>query len=232
MKKIGFVIFIIAILIGVVFANLFSFGRVSGKIFSFSIGSSVKGSGVTRSEVRNQTGFKGVDVGGVFEVEIVAGKDFAVEVEADDNLLPFIKTEVEDGVLHIRTSENIKSQNSMRLRIAAPDIESLEASGASKVSLEGVNNTSLKVDTSGASKLRIAGDTGSLEVEVSGAGKIDAESLKAKSATVDASGASHVSVYATERLVTDASGASKIEYSGNPASVRKNTSGVSSVHQN
>ena len=65
MKKLGIIIFIFALLVGVVFANLFSFGRVSGKLFNFSIGRSVKGSGVTASEVRNLSGFKGVDVGGV-----------------------------------------------------------------------------------------------------------------------------------------------------------------------
>jgi hypothetical protein len=38
-------------------------------------------------------------------------------------------------------------------------------------------------------------------------------------------------VFVTERLNSDASGASKIQYSGNPASVEKNTSGASSVRQ-
>jgi predicted porin len=68
-------------------------------------------------------------------------------------------------------------------------------------------------------------------VEVSGASKIDAESLKSKTATVDASGASKVTLFVTERLNSDASGASKIEYSGNPANVEKKTSGASSVRQ-
>lgn len=105
MKKIGILIFIVAILVGVVFSNLFSFGRATGSIFNFSLGSGIKGSAVAGSEIRKETGFKGIEVGGVFQVEITAGKDFSVEVEADDNLLQYIKTEVEGDVLHIETTD-------------------------------------------------------------------------------------------------------------------------------
>jgi hypothetical protein len=231
MKKLGIIIFIFALIAGVVFANLFSFGRVSGKLFNFSIGRSVTGSGVTASEVRNVTGFKGVDVGGVFVVEIIAGSDFDVKVEADDNLLQYIKTEVNDGVLKISSTERIKSHEPLRVRVSAPTIESVEASGVCKVSLTGVKNNKLIIGTSGASKVTVAGETSSLTVDVSGASSVDGESLRAENARVEASGASKVNVFVTGRLVSDASGASKIGYSGNPTSVEKNTSGASKVYQ-
>ena len=231
MKKIGIVIFIATIVVGVVFANLFSFGRASGKLLNFSFGSGIKGSAVAGSEVRTADDFNGVDVGGVFQVEITAGKDFSVVVEADDNLLQYIKTEVDHGVLHIETTERISSETPLRVRVSAPDIETVEASGASKVALAGVNNSSLNIDTSGASKLKLEGETAAVRVEVSGASSIDAEALKARTAEVDASGASSVRVFVTERLVSDASGASRVSYSGNPASVEKKTSGASSIHQ-
>jgi hypothetical protein len=231
MKKFGIIIFIVAILVGVVFANLFSFGRVSGKLFNFSIGRSVKGSGVAASDVRNVGSFKGVDVGGIFEVEIIAGKEFEVRVETDDNLLQYVKTEVDAGVLKISTTERMKSHEPLRVRISAPSIESVEASGVCKVSLAGVKNSELRIDTSGASKIRLEGETTSLSVDVSGASSVDGENLKAENANVEASGASNVSVFVTGRLVSDASGASKIGYSGNPASVEKNTSGASKVYQ-
>ena len=39
MKKIGFIIFIVAIIIGVTFANLFSWGKASANFFNFSVSS-------------------------------------------------------------------------------------------------------------------------------------------------------------------------------------------------
>jgi hypothetical protein len=229
MKKFGILIFIFAVIFGVVFANLFSFGRASGQIFSFSLGSCVKGSGVAKSEVRETAEFTGVDVGGVFNVEITIGKDHSVEVEADDNLLEHIRTEVRGGILKIETSERIKSETGIRVRVTAPNIERLEASGVAKVSVAGINNRSIDVDTSGASKVKLDGTTADLTIEVSGASKIDAAALKAENANVDASGASHVDVFVTGRLTSEASGASKVSYAGNPSSVDKNSSGAGRV---
>ncbi len=231
MKKIGIIVFIAAIVLGVLVSSFFSFGRVSGKVFNFSFNKSVKGSGNIATETRDISGFKGIDVSGVFQVEITAQKEFAVEIEADDNLLPLIKTEVRDGILRIETRERLKSENGLKIRISAPDIDHIDASGVSKVNLSAVKNNELHVDTSGASKINISGETAKFTVEVSGASSIDAENLKAENANIDASGASHVSVFATGELKSDASGASKIVYSGSPKNIEKKTSGASSVRE-
>lgn len=231
MKKIGILIFITAIILGVVVTSFFSFGRISKPFFSFSVNKKTIGSGKVVTESRDISDFSGVDVSGVFQVEITAQKDFGVEVEADDNLIPLIKTEVRGGVLHIKSERRLSTNNGLKIRISAPDIESIEASGASKVNLAGVKNNELRIDTSGASKIDLAGETAKLSVDVSGASYIDGENLKAENADIDASGASHVNVFSTNVLKIGASGASKVIYSGSPKSVEKSTSGVSSVHE-
>lgn len=232
MKKFGIIIFIIALFVGVAFASLFSFGRATGDLISFSFGNAVHGSGVATTDIRNVGEFDGVDVGGVFDVEIVAGKDFEVKVEADDNLMQYIETEVSGGVLKISSStHHLKSKSPLRVRVSAPNIESIEASGASKVSISALQNSELRIDTSGASRVSLEGATRSLSVEVSGASHVEAEALKAENATVGASGASGVDVFVTGKLVSNASGASKIGYTGNPALVEKKSSGASKVYQ-
>jgi hypothetical protein len=232
MKKIGIIIFAVALLAGVIIANLCSFGRLGARLFnvSFNVGS-VSGSGNIVKDKRDVSGFKSVDVGGVFKVEVTAQKDFEVEVMADDNLLQYIKTEVDGGVLKIETEKRIISHEPILVRVSAPDIENIEASGASNVSLTNLKNTRLGVDTSGASKVSIEGETAKLTIDVSGASKIDAENLKADSANVDASGASSVNVNVSNELTADATGASKIIYSGNVKNVTKKTSGASSISQ-
>jgi len=231
MKKLGFVIFIFALIVGVSLAGLFSWGKASaeGFSFNFNFGGGVKGSGNVGTENRDIKGFKSIDVSGVFNVEVVAQKDFSVQVEADDNLLQYIKTEVHDGVLEISTTKRIKSKNGLKIRIAAPDLEGVEASGVAKILVSDLKNANFKVDTSGASKVELAGVTDKLNIEVSGASKIDAENLTARAATIDSSGASKINVFATESVRVDASGASKITYSGGATEVVKNVSGASSV---
>lgn len=232
MKKVGIIIFASALIIGLVVSNIFSFGRMSDSLFHFSVNfSGEKGSGKIVTQQRDLKGFKAVEVGGVFLVEITAQKDFSLEIETDDNLLPLIKTEVNDGVLTIESEGRLSPTNQIKVRISAPDIDDLDVSGAANLTLNDVKNSSLSVEASGASKLKLAGETTRLTVDVSGASKLDAEELKASKADVEASGASRIDVNVSEDLSVDASGASNIVYSGTPSSLHKKTSGASHVSQ-
>lgn len=232
MKKIGFIVFILALIGGSVVAGIFNWGKTSGKFFNFELKiGGVRGNGNIQSETRDIRGFKSVDVSGVFQVEIVAQKDFGVQVEADENLLQYITTEVDGGVLVITTSKGIKSSNGLKVRISTPDVENLEVSGAAKVSVADLKNSFVRINASGASKVALAGETDKLTVDVSGASNIDAENLKTRAATVDASGASKVAVSATESVRGDASGASRITYTGGATDVVKKTTGVSSISE-
>jgi putative autotransporter adhesin-like protein len=109
MKKVGFIIFIVALVAGVILANLSGFGRLGSSPFnvSFNFGK-VSGSGNVITETRDVRDFSSIDVSGIFKVEATAQKDFRVEVQTDDNLLPFITTEVRDGVLHIEAEKRLK----------------------------------------------------------------------------------------------------------------------------
>ena len=135
MKKIGILIFIVTLFVGVIFAGIFSFGRISQRIFNFSVNFGEKGSGNIQTEKREVSEFNAVEVGGVFVVEITAQKDYSLEVEADDNLLPLIKTEFDGETLRIESENKISSSSPIKIRISAPDIENLNISGASKVSI-------------------------------------------------------------------------------------------------
>jgi hypothetical protein len=220
------------LVIGVTVSSIFSFGKYTGKILSFNVHwSGERGSGNVRTENREISEFKAVDVSGAFEVEITTRKNFSLEVEADDNLLPLIKTEVDGDTLVIKSEKGFKTGNPIKIRISAPDIDDLELSGASKVNLTNLKNDSLKLDSSGASKIRIEGSTKNFEVEMSGASKLDAENLQAENVSVESSGASNLSVFVTNELSADLSGATSLTYSGNPKSVQKKASGASSVRE-
>ena len=230
MKKWGFLIFATALILGVVVSSLFSFGRISGKFTNFSLKvGSVKGSGQMGTEVRELSGFRKIDASGVFQIEIVAQKDFSVEVEADDNLLQYITTEVRRGVLKLETERKLNTSNPIRVRISAPDIEGIETAGAANVILTELKNGSLEIDSSGASKIKVSGETAKLVVDVSGATQVDAVGLAAENANVEASGASTVELLVNGNLKTNASGASTIRYAGSPRDVVKKSSGASIV---
>jgi hypothetical protein len=230
MRKVKIIVFIIALLAGLTFAKMFAFS-FGFNMPSINVFSKVKGSGNIQIEKRDASDFTSVKTGGAITVDIVAQRDFSVEVEADDNLLEHIKTEVKGDTLKIYTEGSISTRNPIRVRIAMPQIESLDVSDASTGTLTNVKNETLTLDASGASKIKIDGEVKELIVDLSGASRLDAENLKAENVTVDANGASSATVAVLNDLNADASGASTIRYAGEPKNVKKNSSGASSVKQ-
>jgi hypothetical protein len=230
MKKIGIIVFITAIVVGVVFANLFSFGRWSSRLFNVSVNfGSVHGSGNLANEKRAVSDFDSIDVSSVFQVELVVGKEHSIEVEADDNLIQHIETKVHNGTLRIQLDRKVSTKNHMRVIVTAPNIKHIEASGAAKISASGISGESLTIDSSGASRISLSGESATLSVDVSGASNVDAANLKAVDVNIDASGASRVDINVSGDLRADASGASRITYSGGPTSVEKHQSGAGNI---
>jgi Putative auto-transporter adhesin, head GIN domain len=210
------------------FGAVLGFGLPSIKFGPFT---GIKGSGVAKVENREVRDFTRIEVGGAINVEVVAQKDFRVDVEADDNLLEYIQTEVKGDTLKIYTKKRISPKTKIHIVIAMPDLTGAEVSGASKFAASNIKTDSFNLGVSGASKLEINGEAQDLNIEASGASKINAEGLKVSNAFVDVSGATSVSVFATEEIKADASGASKVNYVGEPKNIIKHTSGASRVSQ-
>jgi len=232
MKKIGVIVFIFCVVIGLCFANFFSFGHISDRLFNVKLdfGSSrVSGSGNISTQKREISNFSSVDVSGIFQLEIVSGKELAIEIQADDNIIPLINTDVRGSTLHIDLDKKVSTKNEMIVRVSVPNIEKVSSSGASTVNVSNIKNDSFAIDISGASKVTLAGETDHLNIDVSGAGNIDAEQLNAVRADVDASGACKVAVNVSSELHSDASGASFISYKGDPKTVDNHQSGVGSI---
>ena len=141
MKKLGLLVFIFALAVGLIFSTNCGLG-------SFTNLSGVQGSGTAKTETRNVSGFKKVDAGGAINVEIAVQKDFSVTVEADDNLLTNIKTEVSGNTLKIYSEDRISPKTKIKVVISMPAIEALDVSGASSGAMEAASRPSTRMLTS------------------------------------------------------------------------------------
>lgn len=213
-KVIGFVLSVVLI-----FSGGCDFSGIKG----------IKGSGNLKTETRNVSGFKKVEAQNAMNVVIDAGKEFSMQIEADDNLLPLIKSEVSGDKLTISIKESISSSRKPTIKISMPELVALDVSGASSGEVSNVKTDSLELDASGASQIKIVGEANKLKSDASGASGIDAERLKVTDADVKASGASNSTVTVANELKADASGASTIYYTGEPKTVTPKSSGASSV---
>lgn len=94
-----------------------------------------------------------------------------------------------------------------------------------------ITANSIDIDGSGASSIELIGNVDDLAIEVSGASSAKLYNLTSKGAILRASGASNIGVTVTEILRANSSGASDINYKGNPNVKESNTSGASSIRR-
>lgn len=192
-------------------------------------GKGVRGSGNRKTEKRDLGSFKSIEVAGAFEVNIVCQQPQSFEIEADDNLLPLIKTDVSDGVLRIHSDESYNPSKPIAVRMSVPNLETFTSAGAGDVHISGVKNDQLVLSNTGAANIEAAGQTKYVEISTSGAGNIEAGNLHAERAKITVSGAANVDVYASQQLDVSVSGIGSVTYYGNPPVVNKSISGIGSV---
>ena len=195
----------------------------------FNLGHTVAGSGVRKTETRNLPAFSEINATGSFYIEASSQKSASVQIEADDNILPLVKTEVRDGVLYLKPEKGFNSKQGVVVRITLPDLTKIDSTGASTFRVENIQNDRLEIRTTGASNVVVSGKTSDVQIKTTGAGEVDAHDLRATRADVKSSGAAKVNVYASEQLDANVSGAGHVEYSGNPKVVNKHTSGAATV---
>jgi hypothetical protein len=193
------------------------------------IGRGVRGSGNRKAEKRELTSFKSVEAAGAFEVNIVCQQSQSFEIEGDDNLLPIIKTDVNDGALRIHSDTQYNASKPITIRISLPNLEKFTSAGAGDIHISGLKNDRLVLSNTGAANIEAAGQTKFVDIGTSGAGNIDTSKLVAERAKVTVSGAANVDVYASQQLDVSLSGIGSVTYSGNPPVVNKSVSGIGSV---
>lgn len=101
-------------------------------------GDAIVGSGNIVSESRNVASFDQLEAGAAFDIFISQGTDESLTVEADDNIIDLISTEVVNGNLRIRFTESnlMFSRETMAIRIVMADLKALELNDAASCFVE------------------------------------------------------------------------------------------------
>jgi hypothetical protein len=174
--------------------------------------------------------FSSVAVSGALKAELALGAEPLVVVSGDDNLLELVETEVSDGALVISPEPGVvfSERHPLIVRVTAPALAEIEASGASDIVVSSLDEQSLSIEASGASVVFAAGRSEELSVDASGASRVHAAGLRSRNASVEASGASTVQVGADCSVDASASGGSTIQVRGD-AAIHEDSSGGSSI---
>lgn len=215
-----------------------------------NFGTGVKGNGEVVTETRKITDdFTEVSASEGLQVYVTQASNFKIEVEADDNVIDLIGTDIKNGKLRIHAIENI-GRATKKIYVSLPEVTALKSSSgallnaeesikADKLEIDSSSGSilevevvanDLEIDASSGANLDISGRTDNLYVDGSSGANIDAKDLQTKTCDADASSGSNVSINVSNRLVADASSGGNIAYAGEPT-VKKNKSVSGSVHK-
>ncbi len=209
--------------------------------------------GNLKTQEYTNSGFSALDVGSAFQVTITQGDTYSVKVTAGERIFDRISVTQSEETLKIEVTPGIFFGTfDAKAEITMPTLDSLTLSGATRGTANGFNTTDqfvltisgassldmtnmelgdVDIELSGASRLTAQGTGANLVSTVSGASNLDLESLPVNDATVTVSGASHAVMSPSGTLNVDASGASSLQYTGNPNLGTINTSGASTVNR-
>ncbi len=217
-----------------------SSSSISSSVSSSSISSSgendeessdaTDGSANVVSEPRDVSDFDEVELRGVGNLSIQQADSESLTVEAEEDVLPKIRTEVVNNRLIIGPEPNTSIQTSQPINytLTVKDLNALKVSESGDIQAEGISTDKLGVIISGAGDVEISGRADGQEIDISGTGDYQAKDLESKEAKVDVGGTGSAIVNASDELDAKVSGAGSVEYVGDPT-VNQDVSGTGEV---
>ena len=187
-----------------------------------------------KKEIRNVQGFTGINASSVFDVTVTKGGAESLSIEADDDVMQYVRSEVKKGVLYLyldnkKAFRNIKT---LKASIVMESLDKVTLSGACKLKTNDTfASNEFKADCSGASHIDVNLNTGQLSIEASGACNILIKADVSGDSKIEVSGASKIQgELKTKNVKYSSSGVCSANLSGSATDIKINTSGTSKIN--
>lgn len=200
---------------------------------------SVRGSGTVASESRPVAGIRGVTLATLGDMTIELGEQESLTIEAEDNLLPYLETEVRGGILtiHNTAGKSLLPTKPVRYYLTVTSLETLETTSSGNIAapamqadrftaainssgdlhLAGITADRLEVEISSSGDLTIdAGQVVHQEVTLSSSGNYEADDVRCQVANVRLSSSGQATVWVTDNLEANLSSSGNVNYYGRP----------------
>lgn len=213
----------------------------------------IDGNGQLKKENRNPGTFTEVASSGSWDVVIAYGSTCSVQVEADENLLPYIETSVESNRLNIKAKKNtnLRSKNRILIYVVLNKLTGLALSGSGDMKGEGrfdsdaplrlrlsgsgniklsfEKSQSIELNIAGSGNIHLSGKADAMEASISGSGNADCAALTVNSANARISGSGNLKISVNKSIKASISGSGNVIYKGSADQVESHTAGSGRV---
>jgi len=212
-------------------------------ILGFALtGRYVVGSGTAKSESRHVAGFTRVALEGEGSLTIQQTGTESLTIEADDNIVSLISSDVRNGLLTLSTSNItppfsfIFPRQPIHYVLTVKDLSDLTIAGSGSVTMDALATahlavgifgsgslsvqhlatTTLNATIAGSGDIRFAGQTQTQTIVIDGSGSYHGGNLASDQATIEVNGSGNVAVTVANALTVNIAGSGSVTYCGNP----------------
>ena len=202
-------------------------------------GETVRGSGTVVEESRDIGDFSAVELATQGRLYIEMGGSESLRIEADDNLMEYIETDIRAGnlVIENRRGTNLRPSQQINYYLTVDELDTIEISSSGDIetgdlesgsfsisisssgnlSIEGLEATSLNVRISSSGDLEILdGQVQQQDITISSSGKYNAEDLGSAEAEVNLTSSGSAIIQVSDRLSGRLTSSGDVRYIGNP----------------
>lgn len=146
------------------------------------------GNGNLQVERREVAAVRSLNIGGSMHVDVRVGGTPSLEIEADSNLLPLVRTEHSGDTMRIWMEGSVKSDNPVRVRYTVASLDQLTQAGSGRVNLSGLNGGTFTLIASGSGRTELSGRVDRLNAQLTGSGAVSATGLGIGDANINLTG--------------------------------------------
>jgi hypothetical protein len=174
----------------------------------------VQGQGPVTSETREVGAFSRIEATAGIRIVVHIGPSEAVEVSAQENLLPVIATDLRGDTLSIEASEDFTTLEPVTITVVVPALDGITLSGGSQAVIDGLDGESLELRIRGGAQVTAAGSVDSVGLDAGGGAMASLEDLSARVATVSMDGGAAATLTASGEVSGTAAGGSRLTVLG------------------
>jgi hypothetical protein len=215
----------------------------------------ITGSGNVTRQTRTVTGVNSVTLEGTGEVVLQQGAAEGLVIEAEDNLLPLITSDVQNGTLRLgfdraTWQDTIRPTQPIRFLLTVRNLQAFDLTGAGSlhaadlqttnltlripgsgnVTIDHLEAGTLDVRIQGTSDVTLAGQVDDQTILIAGTGQYQAGDLESQTARVSIGGTGDAVVWVRGDLSADIGGTGTVSYWGDPTVTRRDITGTGDIN--
>ena len=218
-------------------------------VLPFIFTSCKRDAGPRTTEYRTVGVFDKLDLAGSADLILTDDSTYDVKIEAGANLLPYIKTEVNNGVLRIYEKPNMTwNFREIRIWVSTTYLDRIVLAGSGSISGNDFVANSMEVGLSGSGRIvlgaeaqdmdawisgsgriEMVGEATNTDIEISGSGDFEGRSFETQNADIMITGSGKCYLTVWQDLFARITGSGDVIYYGDPATVQTQITGSGSV---